>query len=549
MPLFLFWYILRDLLKILAISTLVLVSVISFGAAIQPLSEGLIGPWRLLVFILLAMPPMLQFALPFSATFSATIVYHRMAQDNELSACAASGVPYAHILLPAASLGVVMTIGLSLLTNYICPRFWEAMNRTAHLDAPEFFVRSVQHGEAIEAEDLLIRAQSVERIEPAPGSNAYASLRVHGLVVMILDQGRAEAIGSAPQGVFNLTQARSGTVVTSIFDELVVMNEDNDDLLLTRESQFEPWVIPNTFKDSPKFMDLSELRGTVSAPETFWRVAEKINGFRIWLAKRQLYLDIEAQLRSTGRAVLTGLPREDEAESELRIEIYGGSLGRFNPDVWRVQPGPSSERVRVVKFVRGRPDVELVGEDVSIRPRLTSMLVEPTLSISMQNPSLKILASGVTTRKPKASISRLHSTKLITARIRDLTVQELADLSHQYGDDEVVLPMSRAIVREIDRVYRNILSRIHERTALSVSCLVMMLLGATLAIRLRTSLPLTVYLFSFIPAIIGLVLISTGADMLRTVDAPNSLGLLIIWSGNLAMVVFALLTLRRVART
>ena len=556
MPLFLFWYIFRDLLKLLLLTTAVLVTVIAFGAAIRPLSEGLIGPWRILQFILLAMPPMLQFALPFAAAFSATIVYHRLGQDNELSACAAVGVSYIHLLLPAATLGIFLTIGLSLLTNYVSPRFWEAMNRTAHLDAPEFFVRSVNHGEPISAGDLLIRARAVEQIDPTPESQAYASLRVFGLVVMVLNRGSVEAIGTAPQGVFNLTRVGDNTVVTSVLDQLVVINQDNDDLLRTRESQLEPWVIPTTFQDSPKFMDINRLHSIIQSPETYWRVAEKIDAFRIWLTKRRFFRYLNEQLRATGRAVLTGTPGTDGSPSRVRIEIYAKSLVVRDQDDWTILPvkkvnesGVSEPVVRVIRFLDGKPDVEWSCASGSIRPVLNSMLVEPTVTVSLSEPTVTILSSSVRTKRKRASFSSLHATQPIASSIRDLPVDELVELANRYGDNKIVKPMSKNINLEITKVWRNILSRIHERTAMSVSCLIMMLLGATLAIRLRGSLPLTVYFWSFIPAIGGLVLISTGADLVRMVDASDSLGLFVTWSGNLTMTAFTLITLRTVMRT
>ena len=59
MPLTLYWYILRDLLKLLITSTLVLVIVMSFGFAIKPISDGLLGPWQLVKVIGYTMPGML----------------------------------------------------------------------------------------------------------------------------------------------------------------------------------------------------------------------------------------------------------------------------------------------------------------------------------------------------------------------------------------------------------------------------------------------------------------------------------------------------------
>ena len=66
MPFMLFRYILRDLIRVVTLTTVVLVSVIAFGAAIRPLAEDqILGPGQIAVYIMLAIVPMLQFALPF----------------------------------------------------------------------------------------------------------------------------------------------------------------------------------------------------------------------------------------------------------------------------------------------------------------------------------------------------------------------------------------------------------------------------------------------------------------------------------------------------
>ena len=74
MPLLLYRYVLRDLLRVMLLTTAVLVTVIAFGAAIKPLTnDQLLTAAQAAKYIGLAIVPMLQFALPFSAGFAATL--------------------------------------------------------------------------------------------------------------------------------------------------------------------------------------------------------------------------------------------------------------------------------------------------------------------------------------------------------------------------------------------------------------------------------------------------------------------------------------------
>ena len=87
-----------DLLRVFTLTTAVLVAVIAFGAAIRPIIQNLIGPNELMEYIAMASIPMLQFAIPFAAAFAGTIVYQRLAVDNEVLAMSTCGMSYRKVL-------------------------------------------------------------------------------------------------------------------------------------------------------------------------------------------------------------------------------------------------------------------------------------------------------------------------------------------------------------------------------------------------------------------------------------------------------------------
>ena len=83
MPWILWRHMTAELLRVLLLTTTVIVVVVAFGAAIKPLADSSLGSGSVVKYVALAMIPMLQFALPFSAGFAATLVLHRFAVDNE----------------------------------------------------------------------------------------------------------------------------------------------------------------------------------------------------------------------------------------------------------------------------------------------------------------------------------------------------------------------------------------------------------------------------------------------------------------------------------
>ncbi len=550
---FLFWYIFRDLLKLLVITTAVLVTVISFGAAIQPLAEGVLGPFRLLVFILLAMPPMLQFALPFSAAFSATIVYHRMSQDNEITVCAASGVPYTQLLLPAATLGVILTILLSFLANSVSPAFWEAMELTARLDAPEFFVRSTARGEPIKAGNSFISARDVRQVPPPEGSKAYATLEVDGLLIADIRKGDMVWAISAPRGVFNLTRMEGQTVITSVLEDATWFDNKSGMLLRLEEPEIGTYAIPDSFNKKPKFMNLADLKALSLSPQTYWRVRERIVELRIWLANHKLYQEVDSQLQNGQRVILSSpfaSRSDDSSKQSQRYELIGGKLTGHNPRSWGVAPASGDTYCRLIRYEDGRPVREIIASEVHIAPRINSIFDEPTLEITMVGVEVSILTADppIRNRQERLVIPGMRLTTPIIKPIHDLEIQPLVEQARAATDVKTVEPLIERIERELGHLQGVILARLHERTALSVSCLAMMLLGATLAIYLKEQLPLTVYFWSFVPAIGGLVLIGAGNDLIASLDVSDVWGLIVMWSGNLIMCLFAFVVLKRLSK-
>src|SRR5262245_8220260 len=118
MPRLLYRYVLLELLRVIGLTTTVLVTVIAFGATIKPLAnETLLDAGQTFKYLMLAIVPMLQYALPFAAGFGTTLTMHRMTADNEILAMAASGISYRRILTPLVALGLGLILIMVVLTQ------------------------------------------------------------------------------------------------------------------------------------------------------------------------------------------------------------------------------------------------------------------------------------------------------------------------------------------------------------------------------------------------------------------------------------------------
>ncbi|MCP4796424.1 MAG: hypothetical protein GY885_09735, partial [Phycisphaeraceae bacterium] len=117
----------------------------------------------------------------------------------------------------------------------------------------------------------------------------------------------------------------------------------------------------------------------------------------------------------------------------------------------------------------------------------------------------------------------------IVASARGMDVASIASASLGSKFESTLAAHERAVqdlIWDID-------GRHQQRLAQACMGPLLLILGSILAVRMRTSPPLTVYVFAFIPAILDIVLISGGEQALRR--EPGLWGYVLIWSGNLIL--------------
>ena len=165
-------YIIGDLLRLVVLTAAVLVTVIAFGATIKPLAhDRLLSAGQTMKYIVLAIVPMLQFALPFAAGFAGTLSLHRMTTDNEILAAAIGGVSYRRVLAPVVFIGLALTLIMLMLTQWIVPlRVVRGARRTHDRGRPALDPHSVGRSSALS--DRRVRAVGSNRARGGRGLGA-----------------------------------------------------------------------------------------------------------------------------------------------------------------------------------------------------------------------------------------------------------------------------------------------------------------------------------------------------------------------------------------
>jgi hypothetical protein len=282
MPLTLYWYILRDLLKLLALSTGVLVLVLSLAFAFAPMTEGMLGPLQLLRVVFYLMPATLPYALPFAAAFSATLVFFRLAADNEITATNASGISYRSMCIPVATLGLVLTLAMFLLGNWIVPWFWQRVTDLVERDVTRLVIQQLKRKDTIDysmggRSRFILRADAADEWPIEPGPDApFRRIALAGVAAGVVDARTYQLKQDFTSEKAVVDIYREGDALSAVVRLIRPIGKDPRGLVVDlADLQFPVYDIRLPFQQEPRFMSLTQLRDMSRQPELSGDVRER----------------------------------------------------------------------------------------------------------------------------------------------------------------------------------------------------------------------------------------------------------------------------------
>jgi len=540
MPWILWRHLSLELLKVLLLTASVIVVVVAFGAAIKPLAENSLGPGSVLKYVLLAMVPMLQFALPFAAGFAATIVLHRFSVDNELVAMASSGIRHRTVLAPIAFLGVVLFTLMLWLVHTLVPQFWGLMRDTIAQDAAAVFVAAVERGEALDAGELTIYADGVSVQEAPPDSGAVQRLRLVGVAAVQKDRaGKAVAEFISESAVVDVHRRDGATVM-----KLAMSNGTG-----FRAGEGTVAFIPQAAPDAIEIGRATERDARSTTTEDLQQARANLDGeiaMQKDLANAATILErvdllqcIERTLASAGTITLL----DDSSQRRYRIEQAASDGAALMPR--------SPATVMLL--------TELDGDRAMRRAEATTAILLGASGGEGNRVDLAVQATSafdvggkdpIPTRWPArlrdVRVIECPSTQRNATSSSDL-LANLDQLAAGKGSNAAASAVAANDLRQrLEYVDRDAQSNVLQRLALAASAPLVLLLGAALAAWKRESMPLTIYLLAFLPAILNIVTIAGGQQVVRS--GAVVVGTLVMWSGNLLLALYFAHAYRRWAR-
>ncbi len=560
LPITLWRHVLAEQIRLVLVSLGVVVVVIVFSAAIKPIADGNLDPLDAPKFMLLAVVPMLAYTLPFAGGFGTTLAFHRIAQDNETLAAHAGGISHRSVLMPAAMSGLMLSLALLALNEQVIPRFLRSMEELVTRNLALVVVRSVEQGRAVEFGDAVIYAEAAQALGADPVSGAYERIAMRGVVFLELGEPTADDTISIKAELFtsNATiwlfhgsdlddpKLGDGTVAVIRLDDSVLRRE-GDRTMVRVEDRIEigPTFLPGAFSNDPKFLTFGELRELPTHPERMEFIAWRKRELAFRLGEAQTIDAIRDSLRDSGRV------RLEAPGGQIRIE---GSDLVPSQGAWRVVEGAGGV-IEVLKIIEGGGLVKRWQvEQAILRADLGRTREERRLEFDLETLRARVIGNqgvGGQGEREKLPFGSLTYAGVSPDELADQSTDDLLeDAAAQIGSmgERRGRPLVAArddLVGRIARLKREILSKQHERLAMSVSCFVMVMTGAIVALRLRHASSLTVYLWSFFPALAALVTINGGQQLVHRLGEG---GLPLLWGGNAALALYAFVAYRGLAR-
>lgn len=158
----LFWYLLKDLLRIFVMTSGTLAGIMSFGALLRPLTQHGLGLGQVGQILSYFSPAMTTYSLPIAALFATTIVYGRLSADNELTACRACGISSIMMTAPAFLLGLIVALISLAFLSFIVPVFTLKVEKVIYSNIAQLVANRITRTHEISYGRTSIFAQSAE---------------------------------------------------------------------------------------------------------------------------------------------------------------------------------------------------------------------------------------------------------------------------------------------------------------------------------------------------------------------------------------------------
>ena len=569
----LFWYVFKNLAKVFLMASGVIAGIMSFGGLLKPLMDNGLDLGQVGKMLAYAMPAMTTYSYPIAALFACTVVYGRLAAENEVTAFRAAGISMGPLGLgfPALVGGVIVSLASLVALSWIVPAASMGMERTAVSNLGQIMVNRITQQHQIKldqagSQPLTIYARAAQLEPPDPQHPDDQIVTMTGVSIVSFDKSATDKDALAVPEEFYLAKTARAYIqqppkdddaapvqfVAVLSDGLkfprqVTGRQDSAMQGGVKTQQFGPFPLESRLKENTKFMDIKTLKDLQAFPEKSKRM-------------------------QTSLADLVRSDQQDKYLRNLQVEMAGGAgLVQFQAaggDRYTLIPGPVPPRVErsrlvlesarngpeAVRLIQTRggnlPSLEWVARSARLRAYPDSDRKTLAVSVELQDATLHVEGE----ENARDSLERSFSVTM-PRDVAALSGQTVKQYMHRPD-----LPASSAqkLVRNLMKQDNSVISEMHSRISFALSCVVLTMVGYGLGVMFKSGNYLNAFAVSIVPALVSIVLVVTGQHICENIPPdivtskfrdPLNLGLTVIWTGNVAVLVLAVVLLTRLRRT
>ncbi len=533
-------YIFTELLKVFAVTTAALTIILSLGSTIAPIQRYGVAPAQILSVLIYFMPITLTFVLPISAMFASSLVYGRLASDNEFDACRASGISLTTVIYPGLSLAILVAITTLVLSFYVVPDFVHRAERTIKDNAKQILFRNIQRKGYYEL--------------PSDGDRKYVIRADHAnpdediLIGVTITETRGTKVTQVITAESALIRIES----RDRYNEVTVLARESYQISPDGEQSYSAQLMvasgfPSLLSDKIKFQKIAEIKKIRANMMNFNPVRELA-----FKAGSQLGMELLAEeIAQQSREEIVDYYPLETPNKIVMVRGPGAQIDESSKDEPIIDiPGP----VNVIEMRKDLETIICTYEADSAELRLDGDRPTSPIVLILKNVDWQ-LADGTSSRAPiaKRTFQYLSLPDNIAGLLTPDKVMGSVRNAYSLLDTR---PSNRVIQKrdimehEIGDALEEITSETHSRLVFGIGCISLVLLSITFGIQLKGSHLLSAFGVSVIPATILIVCIMAGKSLITSAAQSNqNWGIMLMWICLAVLSVFTLVNYRRLMKT
>ncbi len=527
--------------------------VLTVIAIIEPLrkQQGLAAE-QVLAWFGYLLPVMLTMTLPVGAMFATTVVYGRFSQDNEFLACRASGISTLNLLRPAMVLGLIVTACSVILSNFVAPHMVTG-SRVAIENARGVAYRQLRSRGYLKEGSWIAHADYVDEQNDV----------LHGFVLADIKDDNHIKIFAASKAAVNVSQAGDDVYIRWVGTDPVVFRIGNQ-IQVNEGTQPGAVLWLNPLQVRAVMMDWNRMMETLNSPYSYAGIERRLMEIRREILHDNLARDVESAI-SQGKPY-RGLAREqamsgkDTASNRTVLEQYVISAPAANlvtaddnrPDKFYVelsQKGDMPVRVEVLRD--GVLKETYTGPKAVVAASTSGMTGDSTVNLNLLGP---VIRTSPDDRHPERrgsfEVGQLPLPKSVLDSVEPLTPEELFRNGAGYTKNPYIqTEIKNVALYDAASILNEIKAEIHCRAAFSLSCFLLVSLGAALGLISRGGQFISAFAVGALPGIAVMLMIFEGRNMIESAKiASDSVGMTMIWGGIAILLVGTTLVYGRLIR-